>query len=81
MSFTEIIITVGTEIIHPSTEEHWIDFIELFADEKSVGKVEFEAGKALGYSVFKIKTDEVKNLKAVIGCNLHGVWHSELKLN
>lgn len=81
LSYTDVIITVGTGILHPSTEEHWIDFIELFADENLVGKIEFEAGKALSYSVFKIKTDGIKKIKAIIGCNLHGIWHSELKLN
>ncbi len=79
-SYTEIKITVGTGIIHPSTEDHWIDFIKLFADNNLVGNVEFEPGKAMGYASFKIKTEGITKLKAVIGCNIHGIWHSELTL-
>ncbi len=81
LSFTEVKITVGTGIIHPTKVDHWIDFIKLYADDNLVGDVEFEAGKASGYSVFKIKTEGVHKLKAVIGCNLHGIWHSEIELS
>lgn len=80
LSFTEVKITVGTGIIHPSTKEHWIDFIELFADNKLVGRTEYEAGMASGYTVFKINKEGINKLKAVIGCNLHGIWHSEFEI-
>jgi desulfoferrodoxin (superoxide reductase-like protein) len=37
--YAAVEITVGQGgIIHPSTPDHWIDFIELYADGKLVGK-------------------------------------------
>ncbi len=78
--YTEIKIIIGTGIIHPSTPEHWIDYIKLYADNQLVGNVEFEPGKALGYAGFKIKTENVKILKAECGCNIHGIWSSEMNL-
>ncbi len=80
LNYTEVKITVGTSIIHPSTNEHWIDFIELYADDDLVGHINFEAGKASGFAVFKIKIENISKLKAISGCNIHGIWHSELEL-
>lgn len=80
LGYTEIKITIGTGIIHPSTADHWIDYISLYSDENLVGKVLYEAGTASGYTVFKINTEGVEKLTAECGCNLHGIWKSELKL-
>ena len=79
--FTEIMITIGTGIIHPLTDDHWIDYIKLYTDDKLVGEIDYEPGMALGYAEFKIKTENVSVLKAECGCNLHGIWHSEIKLH
>ncbi len=81
LDYTEIKITIGTGIIHPSTKAHWIDYIKLFADDELIGDVEYEAGMASGYTVFKIKTEDIHKLRAECGCNIHGIWHSELKLS
>jgi len=73
--YTLVEITIGQKgIIHPSSEDHWIDFIELRADGKLVDRVLFEPGKAMGYAAFKVKLDGVKTLTAVEGCNKHGIW-------
>lgn len=74
-------ITVGQEgIIHPSTQEHWIDFIELYADGTLVGRSELMPEISRGMSSFAVKLDSVKRLKANAGCNLHGIWSSTLSL-
>jgi superoxide reductase len=79
--YTEVKITIGTGILHPSTPDHWIDYIMLYTDNSLVGNIQYEPGKALGYAVFKIKTEGVKKLTAECGCNLHGIWHSEMTLS
>ena len=79
--YTQVNITVGQGgIIHPSTPEHWIDFISLYSDGKLVGKVELEAEISRGMTAFTVKLDNVKTLKAKAGCNLHGVWTSTLSV-
>ncbi len=79
--FSEIKITIGQQgIIHPTTDAHWIDFISLSADEKLIGKVEFEIGAASGYATFRVKTEGINTLTAVSGCNLHGIWQSTKEL-
>lgn len=79
--YTAVDITVGQGgIIHPSTADHWIDFIELYADGKLVGKSTLEAVISRGQALFAVKLDGVKKLTAKAGCNLHGIWSSELAL-
>ena len=75
--FTLVEINIGQGgIIHPSTAEHWIDFIELYADDKLVGKTSLEPELSRGLAAFAVKLDKVKTLKARSGCNLHGIWTS-----
>lgn len=79
--YTTVEITVGQSgIIHPSTPDHWIDFIELYADDKLVGKTTLEAEISRGAALFAVKLDGVKTLKAKAGCNLHGIWTSQKSL-
>ena len=78
-TMVEIFIGQGG-IIHPSTPDHWIDFIELYADGKLVGKSTLESEISRGAAAFALKLDNVKTLKARSGCNLHGIWTSTLKV-
>ncbi len=79
--YTQVEITVGQGgIIHPSTPDHWIDFIELHADGKLVGKSTLEPEISRGTASFSLKLDKVKTLQARSGCNLHGIWTSTLKV-
>jgi len=75
--FTLIEINVGSGgIIHPSTKSHWIDFIELYADNNLVGRTELEGEISRGFSSFSVNLKNIKSLKAVSGCNLHGIWET-----
>ena len=79
--YTAVQITIGQGgIIHPSTKDHWIDFIELYADDKLVGRSELEAEISRGMATFAVKLDNVKVLKARSGCNIHGIWTSRVTL-
>lgn len=78
-TMVEILIGQGG-IIHPSTPDHWIDFIELYADGKLVGKSTLEPEISRGAASFALKLDKVKTLTAKSGCNLHGIWTSTLKV-
>ena len=79
--YTQIDITIGQNgIIHPSTQDHWIDFIELYADDTLVGKSTLEPEISRGVASFSVKLDKVKTLKAKAGCNLHGIWTSSLNV-
>ena len=79
--YTMVEITVGQGgIIHPSTPDHWIDFISLYADDKLVGKNILEADISRGATSFAVKLDNVKTLTSKAGCNLHGIWSATVTL-
>ena len=78
--YTKVHISVGQGIEHPSTKEHWIDFIDLYADGKLVGKSILEPEISRGYTSFEVKLDGVKELTSHAGCNLHGIWSSTVTL-
>ena len=79
--FTKVEITVGSKgIIHPAKKDHWIDYIKLYKDGILVGELKIEPGMARGFSGFRVNLDDAKSLKAVIGCNIHGVWENTLLL-
>lgn len=77
--YTLVEITVGQGgIIHPSTKDHWIDFISLEADGELIGKNILEPEISRGLTVFAVKLDGIKKLTAKAGCNLHGIWTTEV---
>lgn len=79
--YTTVEITIGQGgIIHPSTPDHWIDFISLYADDKLVGKNILEAEISRGFTTFAVKLDNVKTLTSKAGCNLHGIWTATVTL-
>jgi len=62
--YTLVEITVGQGgIIHPSTPDHWIDFIELYADDKLVGKSTLEPEISRGEASFALKLTMLKYSK------------------
>jgi superoxide reductase len=74
-AYTLVEVSVGLNgIIHPSTKDHWIDTIELYADDTLVGRTTLVGEISRGAADFRVKLDGVKVLKAKSACNLHGVW-------
>ena len=61
-------VKIGS-VAHPMTEEHYIEWIELIADEKSYRQF-LKPGQA-PEAVFCIKADKVSAREY---CNLHGLW-------
>lgn len=67
---TEIIITVGS-VPHPMEETHYIELIELIADNKIYRQFLKAGDKAM--AIFEIKADKIT---ARAYCNIHGLWQS-----
>lgn len=66
-------VTVGSTI-HPMTEEHFIQWIELITDKDEVLTAHLKPGKE---PVAIFKTDAEKVIAREY-CNLHGLWKNEL---
>ncbi|UCE44119.1 MAG: class II SORL domain-containing protein [Candidatus Bathyarchaeota archaeon] len=65
---------------HPNTLGHWINWVELFAGERLISRMEFEPEMCDGYVVIlSIAMNETTTLRARAFCNLHGVWEGREK--
>jgi len=68
-------------IAHPMEEKHFIDSIELLANDKSVGKVSLNPDdQRIPEADFQVYADSGMELKARVHCTLHGEFESQLKL-
>ena len=65
---------------HPNTLSHWINWVELYAGERLISRVEFAPEMCDGYVVtLNVTLNETTALKARGFCNLHGVWEGKEK--
>ena len=69
-------VTVGKPALHPMAEAHWIEFIELFVDGNSVGKVNLTPTDK---PIAEFKVKKGSEVFAREFCNLHGLWQGELE--
>ncbi len=65
---------------HPNTLGHWINWIQLYAGDRLISKVDFAPEMCNGYLVtLNVTLNETATLKAREFCNLHGVWEGKEK--
>jgi len=69
---TEVIVKIGS-ILHPMEESHYVEFIEVIADNKIYKKFLKIGDQPI--AKFEIKSD---NVRAIAYCNIHGLWQSRL---
>lgn len=79
--YTMVEVNIGQAgIIHPSTANHWIYEIELFADGKKVSSVSLEPETSRGFLAAKVNLANVKMLSAISRCNLHGNYTASISV-
>ncbi len=71
-------IRVGANA-HPMLLEHFIEWIELYADGNLAGRIELKPGDEP--AAFFNKPADARELKAWAACNLHGLWENKLLRN
>ncbi|HOO75781.1 MAG: Neelaredoxin [Thermotogae bacterium] len=82
----EVEVSVGKEIAHPNTVEHYIKWIELYIkydDNPNIvelGRFDFSPVTTEPKAKATIKTDKKGTLIALSYCNLHGLWESQKEI-
>ncbi len=77
----EVTIEVGKHLAHPNERGHYIQFVELYADDTYLGRVHFTPVTTCPVAKFCVQLDHVHDkLRAFEFCNLHGVWEGEKAL-
>ena len=80
-------VIVGKEVAHPNTEQHFIQWVELYGEKKENGQV-LELGKSMWTAVysdpkvrFRVKNAaDFSKFHAVAYCNIHGVWSNTIEV-
>jgi len=87
IEINENIVTIkcGKDIIHPSTENHYIAWIKLYGEDsegkiRELGSANPTPALAQPFVSFQIELSKFKKLIAFIYCNIHGLWQNELAL-
>jgi superoxide reductase len=68
-------VEIGSDLPHPTDVGHFIQFIEIYADELFLGRVDSAAGRTHPRVVFTVALHRpASELRAYGNCNLHGIW-------
>lgn len=79
--FAKIMVNVGSNgIEHPSVDNHWIDFMTLYIDGEEFKHLEIEAGDGSTKQEFFVPLENVKEVKVILGCNIHGIWQNTVSV-
>jgi superoxide reductase len=77
----EVTVEVGKYKDHPNEPGHFIEFIELYADDTYLGRADFTPTRTCPVVTFCVSLDHVhKQLRAFEHCNLHGTWEWDAPL-
>lgn len=76
--FFEVTVKMG-EVEHPTEAEHFIQYVELYADYYQLGRLNFTP-EMKPEATFKIKLEEDCTLRAFEFCNLHDQWMAEKEI-
>ena len=65
---------------HPNALGHYINWVELYAGKRYLGRVEFAPEVTDGFEAeISIALENTANLRAQSLCNLHGLWEGREK--
>lgn len=74
----EVTVEVGKLLEHPNEPGHFIYFIELYADETYLARMDFTAKTTCPTMKACVALDHIHGkLRAFDRCNLHGTWESD----
>jgi len=77
----EVTVEVGKLKQHPNEPGHFIQFIELYADDTYLGRMDFTAKMTCPVLKTCLSLDHsYSKLRAFERCNLHGTWENDFDI-
>ena len=78
-------VSCGKDIMHPSTEGHYISWLKLYGVDKDgnfreLGSYYPKPVEEQPVAEFEVDVSNQKELHALILCNIHGLWENTLVL-
>jgi superoxide reductase len=76
--FFEVTVEVGKLLKHPNEPGHFIQFIELYAGDTYLARMDFTTKTTCPIMKIYVSLDHAHGkLRAFERCNLHGIWEYE----
>jgi superoxide reductase len=77
----EVTVEVGKLLKHPNEPGHFIQFIELYAGDTYLGRMDLTAKTTCPIMKMCVSLDHAHGkLRAFERCNLHGTWENEVDI-
>ncbi len=77
----EVMIEVGKHMQHPNEPSHYIEFIELYADDTYLARLDLTARMTGPVMKVSVALDHIhEKLRAFAHCNLHGTWEGQAEI-
>ncbi|MFQ5956377.1 MAG: class II SORL domain-containing protein [Candidatus Brocadiales bacterium] len=64
------------EIVHGMSQNHWIQWVEVYADNVLISRTEFSPNSPAAIVTVPLLIQKETRLKVLERCNLHGIWES-----
>ncbi|MEJ6951208.1 class II SORL domain-containing protein [Natronospora cellulosivora (SeqCode)] len=77
--YFDVKVRMGEEIDHPMEAEHFIQYLDLYADYYHLSRISFTP-ESKAEVTFTIKLEESCTLRAYELCNIHGQWEAAKKI-
>jgi len=70
-------VEVGHYVAHPNVPDHWIDYIEIYANDATIATYDFAAAVIAPKITAVGQLDPGTKVMVTARCNLHGVWMTQ----
>jgi len=75
-----VTVEVGHEVAHPNGTDHYITFIELYANGAPIARLDLSPAATHPKFCVPVSLPADTVIRAVEHCNLHGLWAYEVTL-
>ncbi len=75
-----VTVQVGHYMPHPNEPDHYIDWIELYAEEAPIARFDLSPVATSPTVSVIVDLEPGTVLRAVENCNLHGLWAAQVTL-
>lgn len=80
-NYFAVIVTIGKELAHPDEYDHFIQWLELYTGDIFLTRIEFTPKSSNSPVSIQVKLDQAAEIRALIRCNLHGLWESKKRID
>lgn len=77
----EVTVEVGKLLAHPNEPAHFIEFVELYAGDTYLARMDYSAKTTWPIMKTRVSLDHAHGkLRAFARCNLHGTWENDFEV-